>query len=400
MGNASILIVEAEGELTKSLPGTFNGTSTDWQILRTRGTAGALDVIARRSISMVVADGANHAEDCAALFRSLQDNHPDVIRLALTPGPVTGREPGAQLLAHQVIAVDSPPADVERALARGLSARIQLQANPQLVVLMSKIDNVPTPPALYFELRDEIDSPDSDAHSIASLISRDAALSARILRIANSGYYALPCSVSDLHQATALLGTELVLGLVLSVHLFESPPLPGVNLDALWKHCFAVSALAREIARSLGGTAADINTCSIAGLLHDLGSLVLLHNFSGIYQTMIRDAAGDESTLLKLELDHFQVGHPQLGGLMLDLWCFPEQIVKAVTHHHDSSDPGGADNTAVRAILLAEWLINEFVRSSGVLAAEQELECPIAVPFDQICAWWTNYRELAGQVAD
>lgn len=397
MGNASILIVEAEGEITTSLPATLKGTGTDWQILRTRGTRGALDVIAQRNISMVVADGANHAEDCADLFRSLQNNHPDVIRLALTPGPVSGRESNAQQLAHQTIAVDCPPADIERALERGMSARDKLQANPQLIALMSKIDNLPTPPALYFDLRDEIDSPDSDAHSIADLIAKDAALSARILRIANSGFYALPCTVSDLHQATALLGTELVLGLVLSVHLFESPSLPGVNLDALWKHSFAVSALAREIVRALGGTLNDVNTSSIAGLLHDLGSLVLLHNFSGVYQPMIRDAAGDERALLQLELEHFRVGHPQLGGLMLDLWCFPPAIVKAVAHHHDASDPGGEDHAPVQAILLAEWLVNEYARCHGVIPPEEDLECPIAVPYEQVSQWWESYRQLSGQ---
>jgi putative nucleotidyltransferase with HDIG domain len=191
---------------------------------------------------------------------------------------------------------------------------------------------------LYFDLRDVLESPRGSAHRAAQLLACDPALAAKVLRVANSGFYGPPRRLADLHQAFVLLGADTVLGLVLAAHVFRQLPLPGVNLDALWSHSLMVAGLAKEIAQLHGNDAQLANTSAVAGLLHDIGVLVLLANLPAAYFGMVREARGDEAALLRMERQDFGVGHPELGGHMLSLWALPDEVVEAVATHHDAAD--------------------------------------------------------------
>ena len=199
---------------------------------------------------------------------------------------------------------------------------------------MSNLHTIPTPPAIYFDIRDELESPTGTVKTVSRIAAKDPAITSKLLKVANSGFYGSPSTITDLEDAITLLGMDLVMALVMSAHLYNQLPIPGLKLDELWKHSIAVAILAKEIASHAKGSPAIISICTISGLLHDLGQLIFLANMPDTYHSMIRNARGNETRLLELELKEFGIGHPEVGALILSIWNLPEEVVQAIANHH------------------------------------------------------------------
>jgi HD-like signal output (HDOD) protein len=162
------------------------------------------------------------------------------------------------------------------------------------------------------------------------------------------------------------------MGIILTAHLFDSLPLPGLNLDKFWQHNFIVSELAKFWAQKQGADNYVINASGLAGLLHDIGNLVILANFPMQYNNVLRKAAGDEAELLRLEYEEFGAGHPEVGGLALKFCNLPDDIIEAVELHHQLLAEG--DRSLIsKAVFIAERLVNSYSRQAGELVNSDDL---------------------------
>lgn len=401
MAQPWVLFVETQDSVLTSLQPGLLQPNVEWQSIAVKTAEMALDVISQRDIGVVVANFGSDKTGCERFFRDASERSSTAIRLGLLPEQQKSEVGSFLEFAHQCMALDCGSDEITLAIDRGLSVSERTQCNPNLASLFAKLNKLPTPPALYFDLRDQLESASGNSKSVAQSAARDPALSAKIVRVANSGFYAVPRTISDLHEAITLLGSDTVLSLVLSLHIFDSLPLPGLNLDSLWKHGMAVSVMAKHIATAQGGDRDIVNASGVAGLLHDLGSLVLLANIPSQYQSMIREADGDETTLLGLESAEFGVEHSELGSLVLGLWCLPDIIVEAVASHHDT-DSLNQPNIALarKAVFLAEWLVSEYVSHAGVADLDTLPECPLKIPAHQIVAWWEACGRLLDKVSN
>jgi putative nucleotidyltransferase with HDIG domain len=360
MSARHILFVETEGTALQTLMRSLTGTHDDWQIVRVAETDAALDILSQRVFSVLIASLGNEHAQCDTFLRQIQTRAPAVIRFALLPESREGDAPPILESACQCFPVECASTELTAAIRRGIRVWQRCRENTGLTNLLSDLHTLPTPPRLYFEIRDELDSATSDARSVAQILARDPALTAKLLKIANSGFYALPRTVTDIRDAVTFLGTDMVTSLVLATHVFDRMPAPGVNLDAVWKHSLTASALARHVAAQEGGDRLTITTAGIAGLLHDIGQLVLLANAPDVYYPMLRRAGGDENALLDMELDQFGASHAELGSHLLALWSLPEAVVEAVALHHDCSRY--ATQTVAltsKAVYVAEWFLQE-----------------------------------------
>ncbi len=385
---ATVLLVETEGESLKSLPQLHD----NWQSIRVNTAEAALEIISQRQIALIVAHfGAAH-KSCKAFFNDVNARVTSAIQFVLLSDNKADEIGKALDYSHQCFSAQCPTEDIIKAIDRGLSVWQRTRDNEQLQGLLKKLNKLPTPPALYFDLRDELDSPNYSTSNVANIISRDQALSARLLRVVNSGFYAVPRSIADLSQAISLLGTDIVLGLVLSAHLFDSLPLPGLNIDELWKHNLAVSSLAKHIAKQLGADFATINICGLSGLLHDLGGLVLLANLPGSYHSLIRQAKGDEELSVKLEQQEFGAAHPEIGALVLELWNMPDAIIEAIANHHQPFQQ--QQSIPVKALLLAEWLVNNFAIHQGIYEKDKLIPNQPEEVVDKLEQWWNYCADL------
>ncbi len=183
----------------------------------------------------------------------------------------------------------------------------------------------------------------SCARDLARVIETDPGLAAKILRIVNSAAYGLRQKIASVSQAVALLGFGGIRALALGVTLFEKivrkEAAAGFGFDRLffWQHCLAVAELARTLARRLG--TADPEEAYIAGLLHDVGKVILeIHGRKGYSDLCSRHATEDGGTLVEDEARFLGLSHDHLGAFFCAHWQLPERLVLAVLFHHGRFD--------------------------------------------------------------
>ena len=389
MSARHILFVETEGDTLQTLMRSLAGSHDDWQIVRIAEADAALEVLSQRVFCVVMANFDAKQGDCENFLRKVRNLAPAVMRFALLPD-TAGADGSIELAsACQCFPAHCPPNEIAVAISRGIDVWLECRENARLTNLLADLDNIPTPPRLYFDIREELNSSNSDARSIAAIISSDPSISAKILKVANSGFYAVPRSVTEMRDAITFLGVDTVLTLVLAAHVFKRLPVPGVNLDALWQHSLTVAAMAQQIVVQEGGDRLTVNTAGVAGLLHDIGELILLANVPDIYYPMIRRFAGDEDARLAMELEHFGVTHAQLGSYVLSLWSLPDAVVEAVALHHDvSRHAGDTASLTNKAVFAAERFLQE--ESSEYQETEfhdRELESCLGSTQEQIRHW-------------
>ncbi|MEL7448803.1 MAG: HDOD domain-containing protein [Pseudomonadota bacterium] len=349
-----LLIVGPPDGGLATLQRNVSASLSDWNVLLCPHSDAALERIRQRPADVVLASLPS-ADDCESLFAWVAAENPGAIRLALFDSP-----PATVIGAHQVVANRSNHDDLLPVIQAAAEVSATIAKRPGLQKVMCRFQDVPSPPMLYFDIREQLDSATGNAATLAQIAGRDPALVARTLRIANSGFYARPRSVGDLTEAIGLIGVDTLLNLVLAASLYKGMPPPGLRLEALWQHAMEVSSLAAQIVRIEGGSREQINHGVIAGLLHDIGLLVLLQNEASKYQPLWRDSAGDEAELAVMEQAAFGATHGEVGALILKMWSLPPAVVNAVAHSHDSvqapaTDAGPLDLVG-RAVMAAEWL--------------------------------------------
>jgi len=207
--------------------------------------------------------------------------------------------------------------------------------------LLTGLRDLPSLPAVLVDALNQLDDRRADAAAVVEKIGRDPPLVARILHIANSPFFGLPREIASLREAIVMIGINRVRELLVSAvfpRLF--PPRGGAfNHKAFWIHSMTTAVCARQIA----GYASLSQECAFtAGLLHDIGRLVLGCLYPSLFARVLDEAARREVDLLTAESQVLGIDHAVLGGKVADRWNFPEGIARAIAHHHDSPVEGGS----------------------------------------------------------
>ena len=169
------------------------------------------------------------------------------------------------------------------------------------------------------------------------MISSDMGMAAKVLQLVNSAFFGLSRQVSSLSQAVNLLGLETIKALVLSAHVFsqfESARLPTHLASHLWNHSLTTGAYARAIARLEDSNQHISDHAFMAGMLHDVGKLVLAINLFDRYSEALGLSQREGVPLVAAELKTLGVTHAEVGAYLLGLWGLPDPIVEAVAFHH------------------------------------------------------------------
>jgi putative nucleotidyltransferase with HDIG domain len=187
----------------------------------------------------------------------------------------------------------------------------------------------------------------------------DPNLTARLLRIANSAFYGFSRKIDTISRAVTVIGTTELYQLVLSVSAvqqFSNIPNELVKMDTFWHHSVYTGLLARSLAAR--ARVLHPERLFVAGLMHDIGSLVLYHQRPEQMRDILLVAEGDEDVLYHAELERFQFTHASVGGELMGRWLLPVELVDAVKWHHE---PEKAENAPMEAhiLQLAGQLVNE-----------------------------------------
>ena len=220
--------------------------------------------------------------------------------------------------------------------------------------VIKRIQDLPSLPAVVIELLSSMEQDDIDVHALAGKIALDQALSAKTLRLANSSFYGMPTQVTSIQQAISVLGFHSIRTLVTACAVtgcFASGPGAEFDFDAFWRHAIATAACARVLAKSLK---LNPETAFTAGLLHDLGTMVLVTRFPSDYRAVEAHRKQHDCSTSLAQQAVFGLDHAMIGSALAAYWKFPQAIQQAVAQHHQA--PQGGPPTLALAVYLGNVL--------------------------------------------
>jgi putative nucleotidyltransferase with HDIG domain len=206
--------------------------------------------------------------------------------------------------------------------------------------IIKDLEDLPSLPAVVMELLSSIDQEDVDISVLAKKVSHDQALTAKTLRLANSSLYGLQVKVTTIQQAITFLGFQTTRNLITAAAVtgcFADGKCPGFDDKAFWRHSIATAACCKVLARRMRF---NQDYAFTAGLLHDIGRLVLVSSHPELYQRVIARRAELDCTTLEAEREVLGVDHVAAGVALAEHWNFSDTMRLAIAHHHDPDTAG------------------------------------------------------------
>ena len=224
---------------------------------------------------------------------------------------------------------------------------------------------LPTLPDIFFKINSAIMNPSSSAYDIASVIGKDAGLTARLLKMANSAFYGFPSQIDSIQRAVTIIGAKQLTTLSYAMNIidvFMNIPEDILDMGSFWRHSVACGICSRILAgyKNIQNT----ERLFVAGLLHDIGRLLLYQYASDDMGRLVVQARSDGALLHKLEYENLKVDHTTVGACLVKKWKLPAMLEDIVHFHHTPRKSiNGIETTIVH---IADVMTNAMgVGSSG-----------------------------------
>ena len=205
--------------------------------------------------------------------------------------------------------------------------------------LFAKIDSFPCLPTVVSRVMEITANPNSSQKDLLNVIIPDQAITSTILKMSNSAYFGLLREVSTLQQAITVLGFAEIRNLVLLKTVFNSfkniKKNENFDIKTFWKHSFFCGLAAKVIAIKLNGPKNELFT---AGLIHDIGKLIIYMAIPEDFFKIIQEAESSEIGICQVENNIIGTTHVEVGLRIIQKWMFPETLVAAVQFHHNPSE--------------------------------------------------------------
>lgn len=327
-----VLFVDDEERVLSGLRRMLRPYRSNWEMAFVDSGKAALDEMALRPFDVVVSDVRMPGMDGVELLEAVAERHPGVIRIILSGHANEDSTRRATGVAHQYLAKPCSAEQLRDTVQRSAGIRATL-SDPELIRAVAATKTLPSAPTLYHELTVELRSEDPSLRAVTDIVSRDPAMSAKILQMVNSAFFGLRRRVSDVHQAVTLLGTDTIASLALSVHIFATAKVPAAlagHTEAIWARSLRVATTAKTLMANAGVDPLEADEAFLGGLLHDCGKLVLITNFADAYASLVEGGVD-----CQVESARFGVDHAAIGAHLLGMWGLPDTIVEAVAFHHE-----------------------------------------------------------------
>lgn len=207
--------------------------------------------------------------------------------------------------------------------------------------LVAEVRDLVSLPDVAIQINSMVDDPRYSAKDFADVISRDPSLTARLLRIANSPFFGLTTKVATVNRAVTVVGAKPLRDLVIAtcaVNSFKGIPNQLVSMDDFWYHSLYCALASRALAQRR--RLAHAESLFAAGLLHDIGQLIIFNRLPDQAQEALRLSVEDPHTLdmHQAELQVLGFDHAEVGGLLLQRWRLPPLLEECVAHHHTPAE--------------------------------------------------------------
>ena len=209
--------------------------------------------------------------------------------------------------------------------------------DPKILRKLARIREVPTLPAVMQNVMIVLVSDDSSASDLARILTTDQALCSKVLITANSAFFAQTRRIYDIGDAVVLLGFDYIAQITLANTVFSAfGPLhssDSFSISAFWEHSIA-AAFAGKLVAERTTDESQHKALYTAGLLHDIGKLLLVTRFPGKYAAVLEKVETDDSYLHEIERNVLGFTHCEVGEWICNRWNFPERLIRLIAGHH------------------------------------------------------------------
>lgn len=236
--------------------------------------------------------------------------------------------------------------------------------------------NLPSMPQVLVQLIDACHASEVDLNAVSLIVGKDAPLSAKILQLVNSAFIGSRKQFTDVGQAVIFLGADAIKNLAISVsvqQVFRRVETNGLlSLDRFWYHSFQNALIAQTIAESISFPSPA--EAYLAGLLHDIGKLILWMAFPGQYAPLLlKGIRCHEARLAFLEKEKLDIDHCEAGAWLCEQWHLPTILTDAIRYHHHPVEEIAQALTLTKIIALADMISHDDGTSDDVLKAAGQL---------------------------
>jgi len=203
---------------------------------------------------------------------------------------------------------------------------------------LHNVDQLISLPDICFRINEMADDPNASAADMANVIGRDPNLTTQLLRIANSPYYGFPAKVETISRAITVIGTQDLRDLVLStsvINAFSHESNQHINAETYWSHSVFTGLLARELAKYTKTKVLCRERLFVAGLLHDVGQLVMSMKIPEIMNIIVARVQQNAEPYQETEQLIFGLDHCEIGAALMKKWHLPESIQTVSRYHHE-----------------------------------------------------------------
>lgn len=336
MKQKQILVVGVDVVTDTDLQGRIAQMNPAWSSSFACSGNEALEVISTAPFDAVIADVRLPDMDGIRFLNTVKKRCPEAHRLVVSDLGDRGSAVECAGVAHHCVPKPWDAEALRTNLERTFSLGIWL-SNQTVRVLAGRMTVVPSPPELYFEIVRALQSPQLNLEELAGHIARDPAITSKLLQLSNSAVLGLHMKVTTVQDAIGYLGLDMTRSLILLAHSFsdcDKARTSGFSVDQLWQHSLRTGLLAHRIATLDNASSDIVDESFLAGLLHDLGKLLLAVNLPEDYKQVIANARERKVSLWEAELEKFGATHGEVGAELLATWNLPLTVVEAVALHH------------------------------------------------------------------
>ena len=349
-----LLLVDDEENVLRALERIF--VPAGYQVFAATGGEAALAILINEKVDLVISDMRMPGMDGHQFLKQVRSLYPTIMR-AILSGFAEGkdvinclRDGSARMYILKPWDNAKLLAEVEKLLHLG-----ELFSRRQLLEVFNNLRDLPTVPELYSRVSALIEN-ESGVEEIAHVVEQDQTVAAKLLQVANSVYYNM--STGSVRQAIVYMGLTNLKTVVLGLTVLKQ--LDGMHggffsKDVLWDHADRVNRMTHTIfERCLGRAMKDSE--ATAGLLHDIGRILLLKDYAQPYAGVSRSVFQNKATTFRdTERSLMGISHDEVGGFLLNWWSLPHPIVEAAMFHHDPLNAAVLNREVVAAVHVADY---------------------------------------------
>ena len=248
---------------------------------------------------------------------------------------------------------------------------------PSLQKIIERSNKLGSLPAIVYRVFEVMDDPKSTATQIGRVINDDPALTARLLKLVNSPFYGFTGKVDTVYRAVALIGHKELRSVVVAasaIKVFDGIPSELVSMPVFWKRSLTTAVVARVLAAFKREK--EIERYFIAGLLHDIGSLLLYLQLPDEMTQVLHMQTSDGADVFKAEKEVLGFDHAEAGAALLKKWNLPAAICGSIQFQKDPESAPKADRSSAWLIYLAKEIVAHHMEQDQLPEEERTVVAP------------------------